>query len=458
MSVAKLLVAIAFVISAVTAYLLQSGPEERIAMLVRDGRNVEAVVEIERLLATGTAKPRVLMTLAMLQDTAGDRARAADLMELYVLSRPRDRDALAWLVRSYEAADDVDGLIEAQAKLAAVDANPVHVAKLVALHRFHGRFAEECAALESFAERGALTPDQTERLAQLLAAEGRMPRAVEVLRGLDEHLDDSVERPRRFLFELLIDQGRYAEAAERAKRWLAAWRKPWLAAQMTLRLATKAPLAEARGLAQASAILHPDAQLYLAKSLAEQGNRRLATALLLEWPYEGMPLNKPNIDGYVAAAAATGIPTLIWSRFALLRSRPAETEAQALFAEAIAAEYGLSSIALLQPALPDAVLRRRPLFAARLALHLGQQVRARLVLAEADLDGLPPAELAQWLDLVMRLNSPQAAFATLQNLEQRMQLPESLHAAYRALATQLGRATGPAITIATSRHLAGIPR
>ncbi|AWN39933.1 tetratricopeptide repeat protein [Methylobacterium durans] len=458
MSTARLLVAVALVISAVAAYLLQSGPEERIAMLVRDGRNAEAVIEIERLLATGAARPRVLMTLAILQDSAGERTRATDLMELYVLSRPRDRDALAWLVQAYEASDDVDGLIESQAKLAAVDPSPAQIGRLVALYRYHGRFAEESAALERFAEQGALTTDQLERLAQLLAAEGRIQRAVEVLRGLDERLDDAAERPRRLLFELLIGQGRFEEAAERAKRWLTAWRKPWLAAQLTQRFAARAPLPEARDLAMTSAALHPDAKLYLAKSLAEQGNRRLATALLLGWPYEGMPLTKPNIDGYVAAAAATGIPTLIWSRFSMLRSRPGEKEAQALYAEAIAAEYGLSAIAMLQPALPDDVLRKRPVFAARIALHRGQQLRARQILAEAKLEAMTAAELAQWLDFVLQLNTAQGALATLQNLEQRMQLPEGLHAAYRALAARLGRPTGPAIAIATSRHLAGISR
>ncbi|MDR7038074.1 tetratricopeptide (TPR) repeat protein [Methylobacterium sp. BE186] len=458
MSIARLLVGVALVICAVTAYLLQSGPEERIAMLVRDGRNAEAVTEIQRLLATGTAKPRVLMTLAMLEDSAGERSRASELMELYILSRPRDRDALAWLVRAYEGADDVDGLLEAQARLAALDPSPQQVGRLVGLYRYHGRYADECAALERFAELGVLTADQLERLGQLLAAEGRVPRAVEVLRGLDERLGDAGERPRRLLFELLIDSGRYDEAAERAERWLSAWRKPWLAAQLTLRLAVKAPLAEARKLAETSAALHPEARLYLAKSLAEQGNRRLAVSMLLGWPYDGMPLTKPNIDGYVVASAATGIPTLIWSRFAMLRGRPAEGEAQALFAEAIAAEYGLPAIAMLQPALPDEVLRRRPIFGARLALHLGQQMRARHILAEADLELLTPAERGQWLDLLLRLNTPQEAFATLSRLEARSQLPGNLHAACRAMAIRLGLTAGPAVTVAANRHLAGIPR
>ncbi|KAB1070138.1 tetratricopeptide repeat protein [Methylobacterium planeticum] len=454
MSLTRILIAVAVVICAVAGYALQSGPEERIAMLIRDGRQAEAVTEIERMLQTGRAKPRVLMQLALLQEGIGNPSRATDMMELYVLARPNDRDALTWLVKAYEASDNAAGLAEALTRLIAVDPAPAYVARLATSHRYAGRYDEERKVLEQAASTGKLEPRLLERLGALLAAEDRIPRALDVLREVDARSVAEAEQPRRLLFELLIGCGLYAEASERAQAWLERWNKPWLATQFTLRLAAKAPPETAQSLAAASAALHPDARLYLAKTLADQGNRRIAATLLAGWPFPDQPLTKVEIEGYVAASVAVGNPGAVWATFARLRTRPVSPEFQAIFAEAMAVQFGLQSIALLQPPLPPGVLRTRPVFAARLAIARGEGSSAGRILAAADLMTMPDPDLEAWLELLLRADTQQGAFAILGSLRQRRLLPSKLMPAYRGLAAQLGHPVGPESVPAGTRRLA----
>ncbi|GJE41544.1 hypothetical protein [Methylobacterium soli] len=451
MTITKGLAVIAILICAIAGYALQSGPEERIAMLVRDGRQAEAKVEIEAILQSGQAKPRVLMQLALLQEAAGDPVRATELLELYVLARPHDRDALAWLVKTYDASDNARGLVEALTKLAAVEPTRERIARLAGLHRYEGRYDEERSVLERFPAVVDKEPEMLERLGGLLAAEGRAQEAVAILRRADALAGDDGERVRKLLFELLLQTGAYDEAAQRAQSWLTQWRKPWLASQLTLRLAAKAPFEAGRSLGEASAALHPDARLYLARILAEQGNRRIAGALLAGWPFADQPLNKQEIEGYVAASVAAGDTATIWATFARLRARPDLAEAQALFAEAAASHFGMTSIALLQPPLPLPVLRARPIFAARLALHRGETRIARTLLASADPAAMPEAERSAWLDLLLRTNTARAAFQTLHGLRQRHELPATLIPAYRSLAAQLGLIASGGMTLASTR-------
>jgi predicted Zn-dependent protease len=130
MSLIRILIIATLVMFAAVAFALRSGPEERIAMLVRDGRKAEAATEIKHMLATGLAKPRLLMTLAQLEEALGDQTQASATMDVYVLARPHDRDALAWLVKTYEASDESAGLAEALTKLTALEPTPRRPASL----------------------------------------------------------------------------------------------------------------------------------------------------------------------------------------------------------------------------------------------------------------------------------------------------------------------------------------
>lgn len=454
----RLLLAIIVAICLAAGYLARSGPEERIATLVRDGRQAEASQEIDTVLASGQATPLMLMTLAHLQDALGYPARAIETMELYRLARPDDTTALTWLVNRYEGSEDPDGLAGALA--ARLRAKPTHetLVRLTALHRYAGHFVDERAVLQTYAEILPLEPDQRQRLAELLAAEGRVADAIVVLRQADAQAVGSGERARTLLFTLLLQDGSYAEAAERAQGWLAQWNKPWLATQFTLRLARHAPAEVAARLARTSATLHPDGGLYLAKSLGEQGSRGAAGAVLADWPWQETRLTAREIQSFVEVAAVFGSPAHLWGAFARLRARPADIAEQSAFAEALALRFGDGSVLTLQPPLSLDLLRDRPVFGARIALATGRLALAQQLLASADPGALPASEQQGWSLLLRTAFGPVRTFAILDDLRRRGDLPASLQASHLALGAEIGRVSLRRSNFADANSIGRAPR
>lgn len=439
MKSARILLAVIVAICLAAGYLAQSGPEERIATLIRDGRRAEASREIDTVLAGGRATPYMLMTLAHLQDALGDPARATETMELYRLARPDDTAALDWLVNRYEGSEDPDGLAEALA--ARLQARPTRetLARLTALHRYAGRFAEERAVLQTYDRALSLDSDQVQRLAELLAAEGRDAEAISVLKRADEAAAGDGERSRTLLFTLLVQGGHHAEAARRAQGWLALWKKPWLATRFTLRLARHAPMEVAARLARTSAALHPDGGLYLAKSLGEQGARGAADAVLGDWPWLETRLTVQEVQSFVEVAARFGRPAHLWGAFARLRARPAETAAQATFAEALASQFGDGVVLALQPPLAMELLRERPVFGARIALATGRRSLAQHLLATAEPGALSVPEQLDWSRLLRTAFGPLRGFEILDEVRRRGDLPAGLQASHRDLGAEIGR-------------------
>ena len=432
----RIIIVCVLAVCLLAVYLLQSGTEERLAMLIRDGRQQEASTEIKSIIASGWASPRMLATLARLQESAGEPASAAETMELFLTVSPADRDTLVWLVKAYEQSQNVPSLIDALARLAAVEPDQDVVVRLTALYRYYGRFQEERAALENFAQRATLDDAQTVRLAQLLATERKFAAAADIMRKAEQNRPSS-EQTRKLFFGLLIEAKQYSEAAQRAQTWLVQWNKPWLATQLTLRLAQDAPADIALKLAVVAARLYPDARFFLAKSLANQGSHQVANLLLANWPADGGSYSESEIQGYVAAAAAIGGPTAVWQKFAEIRSRQSDPEAQAMFAEAIANHFGYVSLAS-QPALPLEVLKRRPLFGVRLALELRRLGLAQWLLSSANPSLLSPADQSAWFNLLVSMHGMAGTLHILAALEQRKELPSGLLPAYRTLRVQFG--------------------
>ena len=57
MGLRKLILALALILLPIVGYVLFSRAEERVAMLVRDGRHEEAMEELDRLLSSGRDGP-----------------------------------------------------------------------------------------------------------------------------------------------------------------------------------------------------------------------------------------------------------------------------------------------------------------------------------------------------------------------------------------------------------------
>lgn len=437
MSSARLPILLVLGTCAGVAYLLWSGPEERIAKLARDGRTAQAALAGESILRKGHATPQLLVTLARIHETGGELARAAELLEIHALARPDDPSVLRWLARVYAGFGRQAGVADTLARLVRLQPTREALAELLALLRLDGRFAEEAATLERFADSGLLEARDLERLALGLAQQGRGGEAAAILRRAEGRPGGLDERARRLLFELLVEEGAYAEAAGRAGAWLADWGKPWLAAPLVLRLAQAAPAEPVLALTRASGALFSESRFYLVKALAEAGHGPVAGALLADWPGPGAAPGREEIEGYVAAVRATGDRGLLVRAVAILRGL-ADPEAQAVFAEAVAGTEGLATLAALWPDLPAEALVRRPPLGLRFARLTGQEALARWLVANADLGALRREEQEAWVATLRAECGPFATFALLDRQARRGELPAGLRSVHRTLAAETG--------------------
>jgi hypothetical protein len=382
-------------------YLAASGSDERLAMLIRDGRRGEASLEIDKMVSLGHTSAQLLTSWARVEESTGGYARAAQFVEAYLSRRPADVETLTWLLSLYERVEDTDGQIDTLDRLLSLDPRVDRVNRLLALYRYYGRFKEERRLLERFAGGTALADGQITRLAEMLIADGDPSKAARLIRA-QEASKRATDRQRVLLFDALIRTQQYAEAAERARAWLAGWGRPWMAAQMIVRLAEEAPTDIAAKFAMDSAERSTDAKVYLVGRLLAQGNVELGRLLFRQWAHEAEPLSAEDAGRYVAGAAALGLTVDLWQVFFDLATQSRRTDAAAL-AEAIADQFGMAS---LEPALPSliGVASTRPLLAARLAIHEGRPGLAAGLLYRLDQTGMSVTEQRRLLLLLLELH------------------------------------------------------
>ena len=425
--------------AAATAYALSPGSEEQLAMLARDGRTSEAASELARLLALGRRDPAFLAAAARALESTGNRGLAEDLLERYLVERPGDVQVLEWLANLYRASDDRPAATRTLVALVALAPTRPRLWALLDLYRAQERLDEEREFLKSIVDETLLRPLDVERLGILLSWAGDRAAALAALRRADALMPGTQEIGRIVLFDLLLAEGLRAEAAERAGHWIADWRdKPWLGVHVVRRMAARGDPTAAVALGAQVTALSPDTRFYLARVVAEDGNRRIATTLLEDWAQDGPQPSSDAVAGYVAAAYAVGDVPALWRKAARILAEPGWYEAQIAIVEALALRYGLDAIGPLRPRLSWAALQRQPLFAARLALHEGNTVLARHVLGSVDPATLTAPARIEWVALVSLISGDTAALAALGDLLRRDRLPTDLLPVQLRLAERLG--------------------
>jgi tetratricopeptide (TPR) repeat protein len=442
-----------------TTYALSPGSEEQLAMLARDGRSSEAASELERLLALGRRDPAFLAAAARALESTGNRALAEELLERYLVERPGDVQALDWLASLYQASDDRPAATRTLATLVAIAPTRARLSALLDLYRAQERLDEERDLLKRITDEALLRPGDIERLGILLSWAGETEAALAALRRADALMPADQETGRIVLFNLLLTSGSVTEAAERAAGWIEAWRdKPWLGVHVVRRMAVQGDPALATALGAQVIARRPETRFFLARVVAEDGNRSVATRLLDDWARGGPQPTSDEVAGYVAAASVVGDIPALWRKASAILAEPEWFEAHIAIAEALSLRYGLDAIAPFRPRLSWTALRRQPLFAARLALHEGNPVLARHLL-----DGVDPANLAnaaarsEWLALLGLIAGDDAALATLGDLLRRDRLPADLIPAQMRLAQRLGNAAEQGLGLNALRRRAQGP-
>jgi tetratricopeptide (TPR) repeat protein len=439
MRISALLIGLSALVAGSAGYMLYPSSEEQLAMLARDGRSSEALSQLTQLLASSRRDPTFLAAAARVHQAAGRLKPAAKLLELYLVERPQDTQALDWLASIYRAAEDPDGTIRALAQAVAIEPTRARVSDLLDLYRARERPDEERTLLKSITDETWLRPVDVERFGILLSWAGEREAALVTLRRADALLPKDAELGRIVLFDLLLKLDLREEAAERAARWVADWTdKPWLGVHVTRVLAKAGDAGRAVAIGNAVIERYPSSRFYLARVVAEDGSRNVAGALLESWARDDVEPSVDDVSGYVAAAHAVADASALWRKVSLILCHPTWLGAHIAVAEALVQQYGFDVIATIRPRLSWGALQRRPLFSARLALHESNAALARRLLEGVAPATLAPAAQAEWTSLLSAAWGDEGALAILSDLARRRLLPVGLVPMQVRLAARLG--------------------
>ena len=393
-------------------YFLIPGPTEQLTMLVRDGREETALDQANVLFYAGNREPALLMQVFLLNQRAGETARAQVALRAYFKQNPDD--ATAWLKASevLDEASNSELLTEALSNVVRLTKNPKAAGRLAGLLRLRGRLSEELQVLQAVDSK-KLSDDDALQLATLLLGRHELNDAVTILERLDDGKPGLKTDGRIKLFGGLVDQGRFDESADRAIRWGKSDDSPALqdvfvgyllragADGAALRLATQHEV-----VANVASITH------LAQLFSSEGRPDLLDGLIAEWLTYAGELPSDQLDGYleqvVRLARGKGLSGTLYNQLFLAFSKRDAFEVEASFLQAMYDEFGYAGVAPFRSALqmqPE-IFSARPVFAARLLLVEHNQLLARHFLLTARLPDLSAKARYDWLAMAQTVMSP----------------------------------------------------
>lgn len=416
--------------------------DERLAVMLDEGQQAQVVAILEPRLASGDIEPSLLVTLGLAHAALGNSERAVELLQRYAAIRPKDLEVYARLADVYGKSGNQAEQVAMLERQVALGTTPARILELAGLYRRSGRPADELGLLGRFeaalvGESGALA-----RLARLRAGTGDPDGAIRVLRRVfgppATSRPDLNAEERVFLAEMLAGNGQGAEAAALGAKWLRQWRDPYWAGRLLRTEAAHAP-AEALPLADAVVDQHPEIRFYLVRALAGDGSKAVAHHLLETWPKANPLPSMDQVAGFLTACREQGQQDLVWRALgATLADASAEAVAP-VYAEAVAAEFGIGALAPFWGDLLQPVLTHRPLLAARLAFHEGSVDLAKRLVGAIDPSTLSSGDRRVWSDLLIASATPAEAFGLLSARRSVGRLPPDILVVYAKLAGALGQ-------------------
>jgi len=201
------------------------GEREQWTMLVRDGRNREAIKALEARYRAGKREVDAILHLYKLYMSFAEIERATRVMEDFVNDHPDDPAAVALLAKHYGDIQDKPAEIRTLERLFALAPSLPTARALLAHYRLAGAFDREEGLLRALLAKEMITANDAERLGLILAAHGDLYGARDALTRFDDIANPERSVGRIALFDVLVQIGDKSTALSKAASWIGYWRK-----------------------------------------------------------------------------------------------------------------------------------------------------------------------------------------------------------------------------------------
>ena len=201
------------------------GEREQWSMLVRDGRNKEALRTLEGLYRAGHREIDTVVNLYKLHMSFAEIDAATRVMVGFVADHPDNPEALALLAKHYADIEDKPNKVAALQRLFELAPSLATARELLAQYRLDGAFDREEKLLRTLLAKDIITANDAERLGLMLAAQGDLYGAREALVRFDEIANPERSLGRFVLFDVLVQTGDRTAALAKAASWIGYFRK-----------------------------------------------------------------------------------------------------------------------------------------------------------------------------------------------------------------------------------------
>lgn len=411
-----LLMGVLFTGSIGIGYELLPGQVERIAMLERDGHALQARDILEGNFNRGDRSVRTLYQLSSLYEHFGQLDKARNVLKLLVETRPRDPNVQKRAASFYKQSQDEPAYIRALDAQIALKYSEDACKELIGIHRRNAAAADEQAAIQLCRARGYRRPEDTVRLASLVAVDGDLVQASALLRSVDDLRRLKSERDRTQLFATLLEIDQPREAHRRATRWLTGARDLSLALSLIDMMAGDNRHDLAIELAREISVPGDAVSLAVAELMLDRGQPSAARSYLRGWIEKARFNSADLVSRFIVACLDAEDPENALAgakRYGLAKLQQGDLVSLAEALAAIGKQVEFDTVrALIEPH----VLATNPLLGAAVALQRGIQGTTQVLLAQVAVDDLDEWRLSLWARLMTRTGQAKAANATLAQL------------------------------------------
>lgn len=201
------------------------GEREQWTMLVRDGRNQEAIRALETRYSAGKREVDAVLHLYKLYMSFADIDQATRIMRDFVTDHPDDPAAIGLLAKHYGDIQNKRAEMQTLERLFALSPSLPTARDLLAHYRLEGTFDREEGLLRTLLANDMITANDAERLGLMLASHGDFYGARDALTRFDEIANPERSLGRLALFDVLVQTGDTTAALGKAAAWIGHWRK-----------------------------------------------------------------------------------------------------------------------------------------------------------------------------------------------------------------------------------------